>query len=162
MKRSIPLFFVLFFSMFLSACGLKQPPSDQLMAEQQEKLLMEAVSSVGMPAIRNFREKRLLKFIYELRDQEGLVTYTYLVALDGARKFLCKSHGFPINDATGFSSPEKLVYAGNNNHVPMIQAEPNGLFTPDASNSYWVVCLLNDKPSPTFVTGYPLVTTSPL
>lgn len=149
----------------LSACKT-EATSDQRMAAQQEKALQDGVSSVGMPAIKNWREKRLLKMIYELRDQDGLRTYTYVVAQQtGARVFLCDSIGFPINDATGFSSPEKVYTSGGGSHsFPMIQAEPNGLFTPDASNSYWVMCLDTEKgkPAPTFITGYPLVTTFPL
>lgn len=150
----------------LTACEPRQPSSDQRMAAEQERMLQDGVSAVGMPAIKNWREKRLLKMIYELRDQDGLRTYTYVVAQQsGQRVFLCDSIGFPINDATGFSSPEKIWMSSGGSHAfPMIQAEPNGLFTPDSSNSYWVMCLDTDKgkPSPTFITGYPLVTTFPL
>lgn len=146
----------------LVACKA-EPSSDQRMAAEQERALQDGVSSVGMPAIKNWREKRLLKMIYELRDQDGLRTYTYVVAQqNGARVFLCDSIGFPINDATGFSSPEKVWMSGGGSHAfPMIQAEPNGLFTPDTSNSYWVMCLDTKagKPAPVFVTGYPLVST---
>lgn len=147
----------------LTACEPRQPTSDQRMAAEQERALQDGVSSVGQPAIKNWREKRLLKMIYELRDQDGLRTYTYIVAQNtGARSFLCDSIGFPINDATGFTSPEKIYQSPGGTHsFPMIQAEPNGLFTPDTSNSYWVMCLdtVGGKPAPVFVTGYPLVST---
>lgn len=163
MKALLVVFFAI---SALTACKPAEPSSDRRMAAEQERSLQDAVSSVGMPAIKNWREKRLLKMIYELRDQDGLRTYTYVVAQQtGARVFLCDSIGFPINDATGFSSPEKVYTSSGGSHsFPMIQAEPNGLFTPDASNSYWVMCLDNDKgkPAPTFITGYPLVTTFPL
>lgn len=147
------------FTPLLLAC--QEPSSDRRMVEMQEQSLTQGVSAVGMPAIKNWREKRLLKMIYELRDQDGLRTYTYLVAQQsGERKFLCDSIGFPINDAIGYSSPEKMG-SYNGNPYTLTQAEPNGLFTPDTSNSYWVMCMNTEegKPSPVFVTGYPLVST---
>ena len=62
--------------LILAGCGV--PSSDKIQQAQSEVLLAEATASVGMPAIKNFREKKLLKDILELRDQNGLVTYTYL------------------------------------------------------------------------------------
>jgi hypothetical protein len=150
-------------SALLAGCIEPTPPSsDKRMAVAQEATLAQAVSAVGMPSITNFREKRLLKMIYELRDQDGLRTYTYIVAQNtGARNFLCDSIGYPINDATGYTSPDKIVKSDAYGFGTVIQAEPNALFTPDTSNAYWVMCLDTKagKPTPTFVAGYPLVST---
>ena len=49
----------------------------------------QASTSVGMPAVRNFTEKRLLKMLYELRDNAKLVTYSYYVDLNGGRHKIC-------------------------------------------------------------------------
>ena len=59
------------------ACDDHQPSSDQIQQQQQEQILQEGTSAVGMPSIKNFREKRLLKQILELRDRTDLTTYTY-------------------------------------------------------------------------------------
>ena len=56
----------------------KQTSSDEAQQRQQELLLREATAQTGMPAIKNFRERKMLKDILELRDQTGVVTYTYL------------------------------------------------------------------------------------
>jgi len=140
----------------LAGCVENNKPSDQVQAERQEKVLMEGVNQIGLPAIRNFREKRQLKMILELRDQEGFMTHTYIVAqATGKPAYLCPSLGYPINDATGFTSPDKVVRDNGQSFGTVIQAEPNGLFTPDNSNAYWVMCLdsAQGKAVPVFVSG---------
>lgn len=125
-------------------CG-GPPTSDQKQAAQQEVILNEGTSAVGMPAIKNFRERRQLKDIYEMRDQEGLVTYTYLFSeMTGKTSFLCNSIGYGIPSATQFTSPEKTV-PSYNGVIPMPQADPNGLFSPAAAEGTWVTCLGPDK-----------------
>jgi hypothetical protein len=136
------------------------PTSDEIQAKQAETILKEGTAQTGMPAIKNFRERKTLKMIYELRDQEGLSTYTYIVSEQtGKPVFLCNSTGFAISDATGYLSPDKLVSFGSRGSEVMFQAEPNGLFTPDASNANWVTCLesVTGKPLPVFVSADILV-----
>jgi hypothetical protein len=54
-----------------------------------------------MPAIKNFRERRLLKSILEMRDQEGLTTFTYTYnEMTGQLVFFCDSIGYGIPYAT--------------------------------------------------------------
>ena len=81
--------------------GCDEPTSDDIQRNQQERILQEGTASVGMPAITHFREKRLLKDILELRDQDGLTTYTYIVAEQtGELIFLGESIGYGIPSAT--------------------------------------------------------------
>ena len=128
-----------------------KPTSDDLQRKQQEQLLLEATSQVGMPAIKNFREKKLLKDIFELRDQTGLVTYTYLenlvptvvkghTALGGKLTFFCDSIGYPIPYATQFTNPQKLAGSYERALVAFPQADPNGLFSPSTADGTWVMC----------------------
>lgn len=145
----------------LTACVEERKPSAQIANEQQERQLEDAVRQVPIPAITNWREKRTLKMIYELRDKTDLVTYTYITAANtGKREFLCTSMGYAINDATGFTAPDYIARSGHSwGYAILTQAEPNGLFTPDSSNMYWVICLDPDsgKPAPVQVAGYPIV-----
>jgi hypothetical protein len=138
----------------LAACVERIPDSNDIQAEQQERILQEGTAQTGMPAIKNFRERKTLKMIYELRDQEGLSTYTYIVPEQtGKPVFLCDSVGYAISDATGYTNPDKVMQAGQYGFGTMTQAEPNGLFTPDSSTANWVVCLdpKTSKPLPVFV-----------
>ncbi len=128
-----------------TGCKRRPPSSDELQTRQQETILKEGTSSVGMPAIKNFRERRTLKDILEMRDQDGLTTYTYLFSQNtGKLTFLGESSGFGIPAATQFTSPQKVV-DGCPNHsgrCPMVvpQADPNGLFSPSSAEGTWVMC----------------------
>lgn len=119
-----------------------QPDSDQKQTVQQEQMLMDATNTVGMPAIKNYRERKLLKQILEQRDQANFSTFTYLVNMNGRLIFLCSSIGYGLPYATQFTSPQKLVRAclSNCNYVTMPQADPNGLFSPPQADGTWVLC----------------------
>jgi hypothetical protein len=112
-------------------------------SEQQQKLQQESVSAVGMPAITNFREKRLLKQILEQRDHDGLVTFTYLFSeVSGKVIFFCDSIGYPIPYATQFTSPQldSFYTSSSAAHIAMPQADPNGLYSPASADGTWIVC----------------------
>lgn len=111
--------------------------SDTAQSRAQEHIFSEGVAQLGMPAIKNFREKRLLKDIYELRDQTGILTYTYLWSdMQGKLVFFCESVGYGIPYATQYSAPDKV--GGLQYSLP--QAEPNGLFSPSSADGTWVMC----------------------
>lgn len=144
----------------LAGCDEIPKDSNRIQAEQQERILKEGTAQLGMPAIKNFRERRTLKMIYELRDQEGLSTYTYVVAEQTGRPvFLCDSIGYAISDATGYTNPDKVMKDYSGVFATMPQAEPNGLFTPDVSDANWILCIDPEKkkPLPVFVSSRVIV-----
>lgn len=131
----------LFLVMLAFVACEREPTSDDIQRQQQEQMLKEGTSQVGMPAIKNFRERKLLKDILEMRDQTGLATYTYLWSdVQGKLVFFCNSIGYGIPYATQFTNPEKLVrpYQGEFGVLP--QADPNGLFSPASAEGTWVMC----------------------
>jgi hypothetical protein len=147
---------VVLLALGLVGCDMPPEDSNQIQAKQQERILQEGTSQLGMPAIKNFRERRTLKMIYELRDQEGLSTYTYVVAEQtGKPVYLCDSVGYAISDATGYTNPDKVMHPMSGEYFTMTQAEPNGLFTPDVSDANWVLCIdpAGNKPLPVFVSS---------
>lgn len=120
----------------LSGC---EENSDTAQRQQQERILKEGTAQTGMPAITNFRERKLVKMLLEMRDQENLTTYTYTYAEDsGKLTFFCQSVGYGIPYATQYTNPQKYVYNGNGSVLP--QADPNGLFMPDSADATWVMC----------------------
>lgn len=126
------------------ACGwFDDCSSDANQKVQQEKVLQEADAQIGLPAIKNFREKKLLKDILEMRDQDGLVTYTYIFSqYNNKFVFVCNSIGYGIPASTQFTNPMKSmsdVYNPQANTIP--QADPNGLFSPSSANGTWIMCL---------------------
>lgn len=129
-------------------CDGRKPSSDQIQRAQQEEMLRESNAQVGMPNIKNNRERKLVKDILELRDQTGLTTYTYLWnEMQGKRIFLCTSIGYGIPYATQFTNPQKIEARGvNYGYAILPQADPNGLFSPASAEGTWVMCKdPNDK-----------------
>ncbi len=126
----------------LVGCEAGTPTSDQVQRQQSEQLLAEGTSQVGMPAIKNFRERKLLKDILEMRDQKGLLTYTYLWSdMQGKLVFFCNSIGYGIPYATQFTNPQKIESSGHNyGYAILPQADPNGLFSPASAEGTWVIC----------------------
>jgi len=157
----------LFSLMVVTVCGCytsPPPSSDEVQREQQEKILREGTSQVGMPAIKNFRERKLYKDILEMRDQDGLVTYTYLWnEMQGKKVFFCQSVGFGIPYATQFTSPQKpAVWRGEGvGVVALPQADPNGLFSPSSAEGTWILCKNPSGPETRPVYVEPRVIVSP-
>lgn len=110
--------------------------SDDQQSSQQEQILWEATAQTGMPAMKNFRERKLLKDIIEMRDQYGLTTYTYLFAeVTGKLIFLGETIGYGLPYATQYTNPQKYITEGTT--IP--QADPNGLFSPQSAEGTWII-----------------------
>ncbi len=153
----------LFSLVFLTGCLEEKNTSDSVQRQEQERILAEGTSQVGMPAIKNFREKKLAKDVLELRDQEGLVTYTYLWSeMQGKLVFFCNSVGYGLPYSTQFTNPQKIEeWRSQTGYAILPQADPNGLFSPDSAEGTWILCKdpNSDKVAPVYVE--PRVVTSP-
>lgn len=102
---------------------------------------MQADQSVGLPAIMNWQEKRILKNIFELRDQQ-IKTITYTQDLNAKLHKLCDSVGYGIPYATQYTNPQAIAYRGSQVGVAVLpQADPNGLYSPASADGTWVMCL---------------------
>lgn len=138
--------FLVLVALLVTACDDPRPPSsDDVQRFAQEKMLAEGTAQTGMPAIKNFRERKLLKDILELRDQDGLVTYTYVWSEYQAKMvFLCDSIGYGIPYATEYTNPQKYervsLSGGGYGYETLPQADPNGLFAPSSAEGTWVMC----------------------
>jgi len=143
--KIIMLLFAFSLSLLVGCEGTYNPTADEKESQKQEQLQKEAQAETGMPAIHNFQEKKLLKQIYELRDNEKLVCYAYLYnEFNGKLVFLGKCIGYGIPYSTQYSNPQKLVdgrQSGCYATIPMTQAEPNGLFMPSSSEGTWLMLL---------------------
>jgi hypothetical protein len=122
--------------------------SDQIQRRQQEQISMQATQSVGMPAIVNFAEKRMMKDILELRDQNKATT-TYIVDMNGKLHKICTSVGYGLPYATQYTNPMRVTTGA----AVLPQADPNGLFSPSNAEGTWVLCVnpKTGKPEPIYV-----------
>ena len=144
----------------LSACDERQN-SRQIEAAKQEEMQLQAVQSVGMPAITNFAEKRMFKDILELRDK-NTPTVTYLVGMNNQLTKVCDSIGFGLPYATQYTNPMRVGGDGTHGYVTLPQADPNGLYSPASAEGTWVLCVdhKDGKAKPIYVE--PRVIVSPI
>lgn len=148
----------------LGACAQESTPtSDEIANQKQEQLSKQAVQEVGMPAIVNFQEKRVLKQILELRDTK-LVTITYTQDLQAHLHKLCDSIGYGIPYATQYTNPMRVVQDYRESMATIPQADPNGLFSPADAEGTWVLCMNPETKdmAPVYVEPRVIVSTFPL
>jgi hypothetical protein len=125
----------------LVACDDGPPSATRIEAAKQEQLTKQGVQQVGMPAIINFQEKRVLKQILELRDTK-IVTITYVMDWQAHLHKLCDSIGYGIPYSTQFTNPQQVVHSQYKEGLTSIpQADPNGLYSPAMAEGTWVLCL---------------------
>jgi len=152
---------VLPFVAALTACGPQTESSTQIERRKQEELSLQAVQSVGMPAITNFAEKRMFKDILELRDR-SVPTTTYLVGMNNQLTKLCDSVGYGLPYATQYTNPMRVGGDGTHGYITLPQADPNGLYSPASAEGTWILCVdhKDGKAKPIYVE--PRVIVSPI
>ena len=145
----------------LTACD-QQPTSTQIERRKQEELSLQAVQQVGMPAITNFAEKRMMKDIMELRDQ-NVATTAYIVDMNGKLHKICTAVGYGLPYATQYTNPMRISGDGHG-YVTLPQADPNGLYSPASADGTWVLCVdpKSGKPRPVFIEPRVIVSPFPL
>ena len=123
----------------LSGCDQKDT-ADSKQAKATAQSLAEADRQIGMPAITNYQERRLAKMIFELRDQEGLTTYAYIVNhMTGELVFIGKCIGFGLPYSVQYTNPTKRLHSSAGGWYQMPQADPNGLFMPQGLSATWLM-----------------------
>lgn len=155
MKQIILLIFILV--LFWGCVG---SDTDNDLRGKTEQLMAEANRQIGMPAIKNFQERKLAKMIFELRDQEELITYAYIVNLNGGLVFIGKCIGFGLPYSVQYTNPERYEYKG----ATLPQPDPNGLFMPDGLSATWLMMIdpRTGNPRPVYVEPEIVVSPFPL
>lgn len=163
--KSIKILTMITSIIWLIACGksIENQSADEVLQKQTEQAMKESTRQIGMPGIVNFQEKKLMKQIYELRDQENLICYAYLFNRDkgSVGQFIGKCIGYGLPYSTQFSNPQKLVDVNDfgidsyqsNDAAVIPQPEPNGLFMPEGLSATWLLLIdpETDKPRPVYI-----------
>ncbi len=159
MKKHVCVLVVL----LLAGCN-QLPTANQIEAQRQEQLSAAANSGVGMPAIKNFAEKKMMKMIMELRDNPKLSTTTYIVDMSGHAHKVCDSVGYGLPYATQFTNPQRVEFAEGVRGIVLPQPDPNGLYAPASAEGTWVLCLdpRSKDITPTYIEPRVIVSTFPL
>jgi len=161
MKTKLVIAASLFFLLTSEAC-VNESSVDKEQAQQTETLLAEANRQVGMPNIVNFTERKLMKQILELRDTDGLHTYTYIIDLNGHLHFLTESIGFGLPYSVQYTNPERKIGNYQYGLATIPQADPNGLFMPTGLSATWVIAVTENGPTPMYVEPQIVVSTTKL
>jgi len=156
MKKIMMLIFVALVVMGNDGCD----SADREQREATEKTLAEAHRQIGMPDITRFTERKLARDILELRDQENLSTWTYIIDLHGKLHLLGRSIGYGLPYSVQFTNPERMI--GQGGTIP--QADPNGLFMPDGLSATWILLIdpKTKKARPVYVEPQIVVSPFPL
>ena len=163
MKKILFLFCLLtIVPMSFMSCD-RTPTSDDKLNDAQENLMGEAFRQIGMPNITKFTQRRNLKWIQELCDQEKLINYAYTFSeMTGKYTYIGQCYGFALPFSTQFTNPDKVEYRSSG-YITTPQADPNGLWMPSSSEASWVIMLdKNGKPHPAYseprlyISAYPL------
>jgi len=168
MKRIFIILFVVLLSISFMACEFEEVnnQADKQQAEATEKAMVEANDQIGMPAIKNFQERKLVKMLLEIRDRADLVCYAYIKSdYQGKLVFIGKCIGYGIPYSAQFSNPEKVVYEGgyNNGYGSLPQPEPNGIFVPDGLSATWLMMIdAKGKAKPVYIEPEIVVSPFPL
>lgn len=172
MKNTSIIFALASLSLFVGCdTEAKKPSADAITQARQERQMKEATAQAGLPAIKNFQEKKMMKMLYELRDREDLVCYAYLVnEINGeVGQFLGKCIGYGLPASTQYSNPQKIIVnkyvsQGGYAYGVLPQAEPNGLFMPEGLSATWLMMIdpKSGDPRPVYIEPSIIVSPFPL
>lgn len=168
MKRFAIIVGLALASLSLGACGYAESTNTQVAAAiEQSRDQLEA--QVGQPRITNYTEAKTVNWLYELRDQPGLQTFTYRSDMNGGLHCLGRSIGYGYSAATQRTNPQAfalrpmainpITAADYDNILP--QPEPNGLFMPDQTDGTWIIMVDPRTGKPTAIYSEDDVTVSP-
>lgn len=162
-RRSLMIFAGALSLLALVGCGDIPDNADKKEQRATEAITAQAVSQIGMPGVTNFTEKKLVRKLYELRDQE-IATFTYMPDMNGKLWHVCDSVGFGLPYGVQFSNPDKLVnpYTTASGYITMPQAEPNGLYMPPSAEGTWVMCGAKNDVKPVYIEPRIVVSSFPL
>lgn len=141
------------------------PSADKKMTENAETQNQQIDQMVGYPSIVNGFEKRMVRMLYEMRDNPEFRTYSYIVTMTGQFVKVCDSVGYGINASIQFSNPERVYhdYGMDGRSAAFIpQAEPNGLFMPEGLSATYVMCLDGEELKPVYVEPEVVVSPFPM
>lgn len=158
MKRYMILLVVAFTSLGASTSCYQVNEAEEAQREATESIQAEAQAQVGMPDIFNFTERRQMKDILELRDKPDLLTFTYIVNMDGDLLPLCRSIGYGLPYSVQYTNPSSISRrawgsGAVSEGMVLPQPDPNGLYMPEGLSATWVLCVDpgSGKPDPVYV-----------
>lgn len=139
MKKILNRILILLVLFSFVGCHIDERSNAEEEQERATKRILEEINAqIGMPTITNFQEKKLAKMIFELRDKSELVTYAYIVNLQGSLVYLGQCVGFGLPYSVQYTNPMRIAEEAVNDPV-VPQADPNGLYMPEGLSATWLM-----------------------
>jgi hypothetical protein len=163
MKRVIVIFAIV--ALCLVGCDESKSTAEQRQTNQTNKILDEINRQVGLPNLTNFKQKKIMKMVFELCDKEDLICYAYIKSdYQGKLVFIGKCIGFGVPFSAQYTNPEKVHVRWNHSLVTVPQADPNGLYMPTSSSATWLMMIdpKNQEPRPVYLEPEIVVSPFPL
>lgn len=139
----------------LTGCGDIPATSDQKQKAQTQELMNQADSKLGMPNIKNFYEKAMMKTIIENCDDANLITYAYIKNdMTGKFTYLGQAMGYGLPYGTEYTNPQYIANSYSQGGFAILpQPDPNGLFKPADVNATWLMLIdpVSKKAKPIYV-----------
>lgn len=147
----------------LSGCTsvVREPTVEQQESQTVKQNMQEMQREIGAPLIDDFFEKKMAKQIFELRDNSDLITYAYMVNLDGKFIYLGQCIGFGLPYSVQYTNPEILKQGGSHNYgywaTTLPQADPNGLYMPEGLSATWLMLINEETGEPEIIYTEPSI-----
>lgn len=151
MKKFFIIVLLVCSPLYLGNSSCLEDTADDVQRKKTETMLGEAQKQIGMPNIVNWQQRRLMKAIYELCDQENLICYAYIKSdYQGKLMFIGRCIGFGIPFSAQYTNPMKKIKM---RELTIPQADPNGLFMPTSSSATWLMMVdpKTNKPRPVYI-----------
>ena len=137
---------VLVVSMILAfgIVGCGAPTVDDKQTAQTQQLMNQSNSKLGLPNIKNFYEKKMMKEIMEAADDSNLITYAYLQnKATGKLVYLGEAMGYGLPYGTEYTNPEYIAWAngGSSASHTLPQPDPNGLYKAQNVAATWLILI---------------------
>lgn len=132
--------------LMVSAIGLagcdNTSSNDDKQAEQTEQLQKQSSSKLGMPNIKNFYEKSMMKTIMEDCDDSSLITYAYIQnQMTGKFTYLGQAIGYGLPYGTEYTNPQYIASNSEHGYATLPQADPNGLYKAENVDATWIMLI---------------------
>ena len=171
MRNLITVVCIMLIALSPTGCRRRSETADQIQSQQTRVAMGEAQRQVGMPAITNFQQRKLMRMILELCDREDLICYAYIKSdYHGKLCFIGKCIGYGIPFSAQFTNPMRVADASNEvrgreltgfNPIVLPQPDPNGLFMPTSSSATWLMMIDPESGDPRPVYIEPEIVVSP-
>jgi len=131
--------------MFAAACE-RELNYEEAQKQATKEIMNEAVRQIGMPNIKNFWQRKLMKMIYEIADQSNVITYAYTFnSMTGKFLYIGRAVGFGVPFSAQYTNPMQIVrVCGECRALAIPQPDPNGLYMPTSSSATWII-LIDDN-----------------